>query len=105
MWNTRCSERWKPGNHRDVLAQAALDTAIEAEFAKGLTDSFPARSRYLFTEHTVSEILSSSVSTRSSWLRSVEAARLYCEPVDDTGETSYAPERSLLRQWLATGRF
>ena len=70
MWNTRCCKGWKPGNHRDVLAQEALDEAMEVEFERGPTDSFPAQSRHLFTECPVTDVLSSTVSALFSCLLS-----------------------------------
>ena len=91
FWNTRCHERWKPGNFFDQLAVAALDEAIQEEFEFGLTNEFPQRSRYLLQEE-LKDVMNYSLQSKKFWLQSVEAARKYSIPrMEDEEETFYEP--------------
>lgn len=101
-WNTRNTERWKPGNYRDQQAVEQLDIAIQEEFSTGLTPDFPARSTYLL-QADIDQILHSPLNAKKSWLQLVEAARLYALPSPESvtlQEGAYAPERRNLRLWM-----
>ena len=105
LWYTRCHERWKPGNCCDQQAESALDAAITNELALGLTDSFPLRSRHLL-ENNAMDVMTLSLQSKKYWLQSVESARSCGSPVAiDDQPSVHAPERTMLRQWLQTGRF
>ena len=105
LWNTRCNERWKPGNYFDQLAEEALDEAILEELDKGITYEFPQRSRHLF-DIEQAQIMNYTVQSKKYWLQSVEAARRYSfiAPVDDD-KSIYEPSRKFLRQWMETNRY
>lgn len=107
LWNTRCSERWKPDNARDTMALDELHKAIEEEYERGVDEEFPARSRHLF-EDDLEEILHYSLPARKAWLQSVEAARIYTLPANDDNDepfAGYEPHRKLMHQWMATKRY
>ena len=105
FWNTRCNERWKPGNYFDKLAEEALDDAIFEELERGITHEFPQRSKHLF-EIEPAEIMNYTVKSKKYWLQSVEAARRYSYIAPEDDEKSvYEPSRKFLRQWIETNRY
>ena len=103
LWNHRCHKRHLPGNYRELRAREHLDSVLLQELHQGSTDT-PINSHYLF-EYEEEDLLDLDLSCKQDWLRCVEAARAYTRILADDTATPYAPERSLLRQWLATGRY
>ena len=73
FWNTRCNERWKPGNYFDQLAEDALNEAILDELDKGATIDIPPRSRHLF-DIEQEDLMNFSTKSKKYWLQSVEAS-------------------------------